>query len=101
MFAIVKIGGKQSKCEVGKVFEAEKVDCAVGSDFDIKDVVLVCDSENKLHFKGATVVCQVVEHKKAKKVIAFRRQIRTSSFTKKKGHKQSLTALIVKEIKFN
>lgn len=98
MFAIIKTGGKQYKCEVGKVIEVEKLELAIGENVTFTDVVLVADGSNVATVKSMSVVCQAVRHTKADKVIAFRKHRRTSEFTRTKGHRQKLTSLLVKEI---
>ncbi|MGB2598921.1 MAG: 50S ribosomal protein L21 [Candidatus Omnitrophota bacterium] len=49
------------------------------------------------YVKGAYVECEVLGEKRAKKVIAFKQRTRKKSRTKK-GHRQDLTELLVKDI---
>jgi len=101
MFAIVKSSGKQYRVEPGMVVEIEKVEGDLGANIEIKSVLLVCDNGAMLNANNAVVTCQVVRHFRGEKVIAFRKQRRTSNFTKKRGHRQDMTALFIKDIKVN
>ncbi len=100
-FALVKTGGKQYRIEPGAVVEIEKMDKNIGETFEYSaaDLILVVKDGKISDTKNAVIVAQVVRHFRGEKVIAFRKQRRTSGFTKKHGHRQDLTAVLIKEIR--
>ena len=100
MFAVIKTGGKQYKVEVGTVLKVEKLAAEVNSDVEIKEVLLVGEGDNvKVGtpvVEGATVVATVKEHGKGDKKINFKYNKKT--YYRKKGHRQSFTAIEIKSI---
>jgi large subunit ribosomal protein L21 len=49
------------------------------------------------YLKGAQVLCEILEHKKGPKVITYKFR-RRENFRRTRGHRQSLTRLLVKDI---
>jgi len=101
MYAILEIGGRQEKVEKGSVFETNRRADKEGDHIKFTKVLFVKKSKEyfvgKPHIKGASVECDVVEHTRAKKVIAFKYK-RRKSYRRKIGHRQDLTVLKVKNI---
>lgn len=101
MFAVVRTGGKQYRVEQGSILEIEKLPGDVGQTVSLDDVLLVADGSNtsigKPTVKGASVQAQIIEQKKAPKVIIFKK-IRRHGYHKKQGHRQQLTRVKVTEI---
>jgi len=101
MYAIVEIGGRQEKVEKDSVFKTNRLVNKEGSHTKLTKVLFV--KKNKEYFignpyvKGASVECDILEHIRAKKVIAFKYK-RRKSYRKKIGHRQDLTVLKVKNI---
>lgn len=103
MYAVIRTGSKQYKVEKGSVLDVEKLEDSKGK-VSLKDVLLV-SGEGKLEIgkptvKGAEVVCDVLGQVKGKKVTSFKFK-RRKNYRKKKGHRQSLTRLMVKDIKLS
>ena len=101
MYAVVEVDGKQYKIAKSDVFLIERLKNKVGSDIKISKVLLAKEG-NSLHvgspyLKGAHITCEVVEHVRADKVVAFKYKKRKSE-KKKIGHRQNLTKVKVKEI---
>jgi large subunit ribosomal protein L21 len=101
MYAVIELGGKQQLVKKGDVIQVEKQEVDDDKDIIVENVLLVGDGE-KLEIgqpfvKGAKVVATVVKQIKGEKTIAFKYRRRKSSHTKK-GHRQKLTELKIKDI---
>lgn len=102
MYAIVKVGARQYKISPEQKFQTKRIDEKEGENVELEKVLLFCDRNNlkigRPYLKNVKVVCEVKEHLKGKKVIAFKYRRRKNSKSKK-GHRQLLTELKVKEIR--
>ena len=104
MYAIIKTSGKQYKVEVGTIFDVDRVDAEVGSSIVLdKNVLMIGDGDKvsigKPLVEGAAVTVEVKEHLRGPKLIVFKMK-RRKRYRVKKGHRQELTKLEVKEINF-
>ena len=100
MYAVVKTGGKQLKVSEGSEYIIEKVDVEEGKTFDITDVLMIADGESvKLQdaLKKTKVNAEVVEHFRDKKIIV-RKFKRRKNYSRKIGHRQSLTKIRILKI---
>ena len=103
MYAVIEVGAKQHIVKKDDIIEVEKQDA--GEDTEITlDKVLLVSQDNKIeigkpYLKEAKVKAIVLKHFKAKKLISFKYRRRKSSHWKK-GHRQQLTRLRIKEIVF-
>ena len=98
MIAVVKTGGKQYKISEGDVIQVEKLDGKVGETINL-DKVLICGEGNSIkvgspYLKGCSIVCEVTEQLRGKKIIVFKKH-RRKNYRRKNGHRQSLTRLRV------
>lgn len=104
MYAIIQTGNKQYKVAKDDEIEVERLDQKVGALIKLKEVLLTSDGKKvrigRPHLTGATIICEVVDHPRGKKLIAFKYKKR-KGFKKKIGHRQELTRLKVKEIKLS
>ena len=102
MYAVVRTGSKQYRVEPGTIIEVESIEGEKGSSIELADVLLVDDGSGvKIGtpaLKGAVVVAQIVEHKRAAKVIIYKK-LKRHGRRLKKGHRQELTRLKVQEIR--
>ena len=96
MFAVIKTGGKQYKVEVGTVLKVEKLAADVDSDIEINEVLLVGEGDNVKVGTPVVEGAKVVSHGKADKKINFKYNKKT--YYRKKGHRQSFTAIEIKSI---
>lgn len=101
MYAIVEVGSRQYNVKVGDVIEVEKQDIAAGKEFKIANVLLL-SKDKKVevgtpYLKGVTVMASVLEPTKGEKLLSFKYRRRKSSHWKK-GHRQQLSRLEIKEI---
>lgn len=101
MYAIVETGSKQYRVAKGDVLDVERLDAQPGKAVKLDKVLLYSKAKSveigTPYIKGAKVVCDVVSHFRAEKVIAFKYRRRKSSRSKK-GHRQEMTRLKVSEI---
>jgi len=101
MYAVIKTGGKQYTVCKGDTVRVEKLPGDVGGSLEITDVLAVGGGEDmkvgQPIIEGARVVAEIVEQDRAKKIIVFKKK-RRKGYSKKQGHRQSYTALKIKEI---
>jgi len=91
MFAIIKAGGKQYKVAKDDTIKVEKIDAKEGSSVDCE--VLFGEGGQK-----TTVKAKVLEHKKAPKVLVFKKK-RRHNYRRKRGHRQQMTVLKIMDVK--
>ena len=104
MYALIKTSGKQYKVEVGTVLELDRVAAEVGSTIELNENVLMVGDGDKVTIgtplvAGASVTLEVKEHLRGPKLIVFKMK-RRKRYRVKKGHRQELTKVEVKDIKF-
>ena len=102
MYAVLKSGGKQYRVAAGDKLEVERLYVEAGQPHTFDHVLLV-SNEGKLTVGAptvpqATVVADVLEHKRGVKKIAFKMK-RRKGYHKTIGHRQELTVVQIKEIK--
>ena len=101
MYAVIKTGGKQYRVAADDVLTIEKVAGDAGATVEFTEVLMLAGSgEPKLgkpSISGAKVTAEVVEQGRAPKVIAFKKRRRKNS-RRKRGHRQDLTTVRIKEI---
>ena len=101
MFAVVRTGSKQHRVELGSIIEIEKIAGEVGEKIELSDVLLVGNGNDikvgQPNVSGAVVSVEILEQKKAPKVLIFKK-IRRHGYHLKKGHRQQLTRIKVTAI---
>jgi len=97
MFAIISVGNKQYKVKVGDSIFVEKIEKNPGSSIDIKEVLMIDDKVGKPYISGASVTCEVVKQGKQPKIHIIH-HISQKHHTKRMGHRQKYTKLLVKKI---
>lgn len=102
MFAIIKSGGKQYTVKPGDTLNVDSLNAEADSVIEIKDVLAVSDN-GQLNVgapfvEGAVVKAKVVSHFKGEKVLVFKRKPR-KDYKKRYGHRSSLTAIKIEDIK--
>lgn len=98
MFAVIRTGGKQYKVQKDDVFKVEKLDAKEGDKVELDEVLFVDGKIGAPLVKGAKVVAEVLEQARAPKITIFKKK-RRQNYRRKKGHRQPLTVLRVKDIK--
>ncbi len=104
MFAVIKSGGKQYKVSAGDVIKLEKVPGQPGTLVQFKDVIAVTGDNGQITLgspivSGAVVSGEILEQGKDEKVLIFKKR-RRHNYRRKIGHRQEVTWLRVREIKF-
>ncbi len=97
MFAIIETGGKQIIVQQGDTIYVEKLETEVGQNVNFAKVLMIDNKVGTPFIEGATVVAEVEKHGKQKKIIVFKYKAK-SNRTKKQGHRQPYTRLVIKEI---
>ena len=102
MYAVLETGSKQYRVSKGDTLEIERLDVEAGKPFTF-DRVLLVNNEGKLTVgsptvASASVVADVIAHKRGEKKIAFKMK-RRKGYHRTVGHRQELTVVKIKEIK--
>jgi len=99
MFAVIRTGGKQYRVAKDDVLVIEKVAGDVGKSLKL-DVLMLGGDTPKVGaplVKGASVTCEILEHGKGEKVVAFKKKRRKNTH-RKRGHRQHFTKVKVTDI---
>ena len=99
-YAIIKTGGRQYRVAEGDTIDVDLLDVEAGKTATLGDVLLYADGDNITHgspIDGAKVTAEVVEHRKDKKVVAFKFK-RRKGYHRTVGHRRKLTRLKIKSI---
>mgnify|MGYP001256888963 CR=1 FL=1 len=106
MYAVVRTGGKQYKVSPGQKFTVEKLKGEKGSVLSLEDILLIAPDTEKDPIvgrpvvEGAKIECEVLSQARSKKAIVFKFR-RRKRYMRKKGHRQQLTMLKVKDVSYN
>ena len=102
MFAVIRTGGKQYKVASGDVIAVEKLAGDPGATVELAEVLMVGDgaaiSTGTPLVAGATVSAELIEHRRADKIIVFKKK-RRQNYRRKNGHRQHQTVLRITEIR--
>lgn len=101
MYAVLETGGKQYRVTAGDVLEVERVEAEAGNTYTF-DRVLLVNNEGRVSVgaptvTSATVIADVVEHKRGDKKLTFKMK-RRKGYHKTIGHRQELSVVRIKEI---
>lgn len=101
MFAVIKTGGKQYKVAADDVLKIEKLEGVEGDAVTFEEVLMVGDGDTVTVgaplVEGAIVAAELVETKKQKTVIIFKKN-RRHNYRRRNGHRQLLTTVRITEI---
>jgi len=102
MYAVLETGSKQYRVAAGDTVEIERLAVAAGKPVTF-DRVLLVNRDGKVAVgsptvSGASVVADVVAHKRGEKKLTFKMR-RREGYHKSIGHRQELTVVKIKEIK--
>jgi large subunit ribosomal protein L21 len=103
MYAVIQTGGKQYRVEPGKTVFVEKLAGDAGTKVSFDEVLLVSSGDGadvkvgKPLVAGAKVTGEIVEQKRAKKLVVFKMEY-TRNYVRKNGHRQDLTAVKIASI---
>ncbi len=101
MYAVVKTGGKQYRVAQGDTVDVELLTGEVGEQVTLEPVLFIGGSEEvKIGtpvLAEAKVTAEIVEITQAKKIIVFKKK-RRKGYSRKQGHRQKLTRLMILDI---
>lgn len=101
MYAIIEVGAKQYNIKKDDIIEVEKQIGEEGKEITLNKVLLVSQDKKievgQPYLKGAKVTALLLKHLKGEKLVSFKYRRRKSSHWKK-GHRQQLTHLKIKDI---
>jgi large subunit ribosomal protein L21 len=101
MFAVIRTGGKQYRVAPNDIIEVEKIAGQPGDIVELAEVLLLGgDGGPKTGsptISGALVAAEVIEQRRSDKIVVFKKK-RRSTYRRKNGHRQELTALRITEI---
>jgi len=101
MYAIIEVGAKQYQVKKGDILDVEKHPVQEGKDITLDKVLLVSKDKKvevgQPYLKEAKVIATVLKQVRGPKAVSFKYRRRKASKSKK-GHRQFLTRLEVKEI---
>lgn len=101
MYAVIKTGGKQYKVSEGDILRVEKLDVEAGDTVSFDEVLMIGGEGDALVgspvIDGAKVTAEVLDVRKDKKVLVFKKR-RRQNYRRKAGHRQWLTVVSVAEI---
>ncbi len=103
MKATVQTQGTQLTVEEGDIFKLNRYpDTAAGSIVTFKDVLAVIDGDQTRFgtptVEGATVEAKILENKKDKKVMIFKKH-RRHGYKRRRGHRQEISIIQIESIK--
>ncbi len=101
MFAVIKTGGKQYKVAQNDVLVLERLDGAEGDTVSFGEVLMMGD-DGKVTvgapmIEGASVTAELLETRKGKKIIIFKKK-RRKNYKRTKGHRQMETVVRITDI---
>ena len=101
MFVVIKNGGKQYKVQTGDIVKLDYLGQDKGKTINLKEV-LACNVENKdyigsPYLDNVEVKIEILENKKDKKVLVFKKRRRHNS-RRLNGHRQSLSVVKISDI---
>src|SRR5436190_4964724 len=102
MYAVLETGSKQYRVSAGDTLEIERLAVEAGKPVTF-DRILMVNNDGKVTVgsptvASASVVADVVEHKRGEKKLTFKMK-RRKGYHKSIGHRQELTVVKIKEIK--
>ena len=102
MFAVIKSGGKQYKVTKDDIIIVEKLEAETGNKVSFNQVLITSDDGavkvGEPTVKGASVEAEVIEQRKAAKVLVFKKK-RRQTYRRKRGHRQNETVVKITSIK--
>ncbi len=102
MKATIRTQGRQFTVTEGDILQVNRYpDTEAGSDVQINEVLAVGEGENAVFgtpiVDGASVSAKVLENKRGKKVIAYKKK-RRKGYERKRGHRQEISVIKIESI---
>jgi large subunit ribosomal protein L21 len=101
MFAVIQTGGKQYTVAPGDEISVEKIEGEAGDSIVLENVLMLSGDKGVTVgaplVTGASVVAELVENGRGKKIIVFKKR-RRQNYRRKAGHRQWFSKLRISEI---
>ena len=101
MFAVIQTGGKQYTVAPGDEISVEKIEGEAGDSIVLENVLMLGGDKGVTvgapMVTGASVVAELVENGRGKKIIVFKKR-RRQNYRRKAGHRQWFSKLRISEI---
>jgi len=100
MFAVIRTGGKQYKVAKDSIIKVEKLEAEPGSAVAFNDVLMLGDGKDLkvgAPILEATVSGEVLEQKRDRKIVVFKKK-RRKNYRRKAGHRQHVTVVKITDI---
>ncbi len=100
-YAVIKTGGKQYRVVADDILEIEKIAGDAGSTVSFDEVMMIGGDGAPIvgspMVEGASVSAEVIEQKRGRKIIVFKKT-RRKNYRRKNGHRQELTKVKILEV---
>lgn len=102
-FAVIRSGGKQYTVTPGSRVRVERLEAEIGATIELNEVLMGRSGQGSEIQVGAPLLqnalvrAKVIAQPKAKKVTIFKKR-RRKGYTKKQGHRQLHTDLVIESI---
>jgi len=104
MYAVIEMGGKQYRVELGSEIQVDRMDVEPGTSIELERVLLVADGDEASigapMVSGALVRADVLRQDRGEKIVVFKYKPKARRRVKK-GHRADLTILRISEISLN
>ena len=100
MFAVIKTGGKQYRVAANETLQVERLAGEAGETVTFSDVLMLGGDVPKVGAPlvgGASVLAEIVEHTRGRKIIVFKKRRRQNS-RRRNGHRQDFTVVRITDI---
>lgn len=102
MKATIQTQGTQLTVQEGDILKMNRYpDSEVGGTVEIKDVLAIIDGDEARFgsplLEGASVTAKVLENKKDKKIIIFKKK-RRQGYKRRRGHRQEISVIQIESI---
>ena len=101
MHAVIRTGGKQYRVQAGDELLIEKLDVNEGDEVTFDDILAVGDGADikigQPVVDGASVVADVLEQGRLRKVVVFKKN-RRKGYQVKRGHRQHFTRVRIESV---
>ena len=101
MYAIIEVGAKQYNVKKDDIIDVERLAAKADKEINLDKVLLVSKDKKievgKPYLKEVKVRAIVLEHLRGEKLVSFKSRRRKSAHWKK-GHRQALTRIKIKDI---
>lgn len=100
-YAVIKTAGKQFTVAAGDKFSVDRIEANEGDTISFPEILMVSDGDKVQvgtpSVAGASVKAKILAHDKNDKLVIYKKR-RRKGYTKKKGHRQTITTLVVESI---